>query len=162
MSEARITHIGGPTTLIEAGDWRLLTDPTFDPPGHRYRFGWGTSSHKTAGPALTPAELPPIDAVLLSHDHHGDNLDLAGRALLASADTVLTTPSGARSLGGNARALAPWTTHRLEAPGRPAITSSSTRRARRVARDWAGTGPSSSTIRTGSAGSCEGSTSTGS
>jgi L-ascorbate metabolism protein UlaG (beta-lactamase superfamily) len=95
MSEARITHIGGPTTLIEAGDWRLLTDPTFDPPGHRYRFGWGTSSHKTAGPALTPAELPPIDAVLLSHDHHGDNLDLAGRALLASAETVLTTPSGA-------------------------------------------------------------------
>ncbi|MER5398253.1 MBL fold metallo-hydrolase [Streptomyces sp. NPDC002599] len=126
MSEARITHIGGPTALIEAGGWRLLTDPTFDPPGHRYRFGWGTSSYKTAGPALTPAELPPIDAVLLSHDHHGDNLDLAGRALLASADTVLTTPSGARRLGGNARALAPWTTHRLEAPGRPAITVTAT------------------------------------
>lgn len=126
MSEARITHIGGPTTLIEAGGWRLLTDPTFDPPGHRYRFGWGTSSCKTAGPALTPAELPPIDAVLLSHDHHGDNLDLAGRALLASADTVLTTPSGARRLAGNARALTPWTTHRLEAPGRPAITVTAT------------------------------------
>ena len=24
--------------------WRILTDPTFDPPGRRYGFGWGTSS----------------------------------------------------------------------------------------------------------------------
>jgi L-ascorbate metabolism protein UlaG (beta-lactamase superfamily) len=28
----RITHIGGPTALIEVGEWRLLTDPTLDPP----------------------------------------------------------------------------------------------------------------------------------
>jgi L-ascorbate metabolism protein UlaG (beta-lactamase superfamily) len=33
MTEVRLTHIGGPTVLIEAGGWRLLTDPTFDPPG---------------------------------------------------------------------------------------------------------------------------------
>ncbi|MEA2418205.1 MAG: hypothetical protein QOE60_411, partial [Thermoleophilaceae bacterium] len=26
----RVTHVGGPTLLIEIGDWRLLTDPTFD------------------------------------------------------------------------------------------------------------------------------------
>ena len=32
----RITHIGGPTALIEVGEWRLLTDPTFDPSGRRY------------------------------------------------------------------------------------------------------------------------------
>ena len=32
----RITHLGGPTALIEGGEWRLLTDPTFDPPGRRY------------------------------------------------------------------------------------------------------------------------------
>jgi len=32
----RITHIGGPTALIDVGEWRLLTDPTFDPPGRRY------------------------------------------------------------------------------------------------------------------------------
>lgn len=126
MTEVRITHIGGPTTLIEAGGWRLLTDPTFDPPGNRYAFGWGTSSRKTSGPALTTAELPPIDAVLLSHDHHGDNLDTAGRALLPSADIVLTTQSGARRLGGNARALAPWTTYRLESPSRPTIEITAT------------------------------------
>jgi L-ascorbate metabolism protein UlaG (beta-lactamase superfamily) len=32
MSRGTITHIGGPTALIEVGGWRLLTDPTFDSP----------------------------------------------------------------------------------------------------------------------------------
>ncbi|MDN3026821.1 MBL fold metallo-hydrolase [Streptomyces sp. S.PB5] len=126
MTEIRITHIGGPTTLIEVGGWRLLTDPTFDAPGRRYSFGWGTSSRKTTGPAVDPAELPPLDAVLLTHDHHADNLDTAGRALLPRADVVLTTPSGARRLGGNSRGLDPWTTWHLQSPGRPAIEVTAT------------------------------------
>ena len=37
----------------------------------------------------TPADLGPVDAVLLSHDHHADNLDDAGRALLPGARTVV-------------------------------------------------------------------------
>ena len=61
MRGVRLTHIGGPTALIEIGDWRLLTDPTFDPPGGTYKFGWGTSSRKAAGPALQPDELGRID-----------------------------------------------------------------------------------------------------
>jgi L-ascorbate metabolism protein UlaG (beta-lactamase superfamily) len=117
----RITHIGGPTVLIEAGGWRLLTDPTFDAPGGKYAFGWGTGSRKLAGPAVAAADVAPIDAVLLSHDHHDDNLDAAGRALLPSADVVVTTVSGAKRLGGDARGLAPWATTQLEAPGRPSI-----------------------------------------
>ena len=42
--------------LIELGGW-LLTDPTFDPAGGSYRFGWGAGSKKLAGPALAPEEL---------------------------------------------------------------------------------------------------------
>jgi L-ascorbate metabolism protein UlaG (beta-lactamase superfamily) len=122
----RITHVGGPTALIEAGGWRLLTDPTFDAPGRRYGFGWGTSSRKVAGPAIAASDIGPIDAVLLSHDHHADNLDAAGRALLPSAGAVVTTASGARRLGGNARGLAPWETTTLEAPERPAIEVTAT------------------------------------
>jgi L-ascorbate metabolism protein UlaG (beta-lactamase superfamily) len=68
--------------LIEVAGWRVLTDPTFDPPGQKYAFGWGTSSIKLAGPAIPAAELGSLDAVLLTHDHHADNLDPAGRALL--------------------------------------------------------------------------------
>jgi L-ascorbate metabolism protein UlaG (beta-lactamase superfamily) len=104
----RLTHIGGPTVLIEAVGWRILTDPTFDPPGQTYKFGWGTKSTKLSGPALAPDDLGPIDAVLLSHDHHADNLDDAGRALVATAPTVITTTVGARRLGPPARGLDPW------------------------------------------------------
>jgi L-ascorbate metabolism protein UlaG (beta-lactamase superfamily) len=122
----RLTHIGGPTVLVEVGGWRLLTDPTFDPPGRRYGFGWGASSRKLAGPAIAAGELGAIDAVLLTHDHHGDNLDEAGRALLLSADVVITTVSGAGRLGGSARGLSPWQTTHLEAAGRPRIEITAT------------------------------------
>ena len=126
MSEARITHIGGPTTLIEVDGWRLLTDPTFDPPGRRYSFGWGTSSQKTTGPAVAVADLPPIDAVLLTHDQHADNLDDAGRALLPATGVVVTTVAGARRLGGGAVGLAPWAVHVLGGEGRPALEITAT------------------------------------
>ena len=126
VNDLRITHIGGPTVLIETAGWRLLTDPTFDPPGRKYTFGWGTSSRKLAGPAIAAADLPPIDAVLLSHEHHGDNLDPAGRALLPSAGVVVTTVAGAKRLGSGALGLMPWATTRLEAPARPPIEITAT------------------------------------
>ena len=90
MRGVRLTHIGGPTVLIEAGGRRLLTDPTFDPAGRTYSFGWGTGSRKTAGPSIPAGEVGRIDAVLLSHDHHDDNLDPSGRALLPAAGAVVT------------------------------------------------------------------------
>jgi L-ascorbate metabolism protein UlaG (beta-lactamase superfamily) len=117
-----VTHVGGPTVLIEVDGWRLLTDPTFDPAGGHYRFGWGTASNKLTGPAVAVADLPPIDAVLLTHDHHGDNLDTAGRALLPLAGTVITSVSGARRLRvASARGLASGDTMRLTAPARPRV-----------------------------------------
>ena len=122
----RITHIGGPTALIEVDGWRLLTDPTFDPPGGKYNFGWGTGSVKLAGPAVAASELGPLDAVLLTHDHHDDNLDPAGRALLPSARVVVTTIPGAKRLSGGARGLEAWGTTRLEAPGRAPIEITAT------------------------------------
>jgi L-ascorbate metabolism protein UlaG (beta-lactamase superfamily) len=126
LTGIRISHIGGPTALIEVGGWRLLTDPTFDAPGRRYTFGWGSASRKLAGPAIPVSELPPIDAVLLTHDHHGDNLDDAGRALLPSAGTVVTTRSGAMRPGNGARGLETWETTRLEALGRVPIEVTAT------------------------------------
>jgi len=126
MTAVRVTHIGGPTALIEFAGWRLLTDPTFDPAGRRYAFGWGTSSRKLAGPAMSTGTLGPIDAVLLTHDHHGDNLDDAGRTLLPSARTVVTTAAGAGRLGGGAHGLDPWAATTLEAEGRPSIEVTAT------------------------------------
>ncbi len=103
-----LTYIGGPTAILEIGGHRLLTDPTFDPAGGKYNFGWGTGSEKTQGPALPADQLGEIDAVLLSHDQHDDNLDAAGRETLGGAGQVLTTRSGAKRLGADAKGLAPW------------------------------------------------------
>jgi L-ascorbate metabolism protein UlaG (beta-lactamase superfamily) len=85
---------------------RLLTDPTLDPAGSEYHTPVYTL-RKTAGPALPAEALLPLDAVLLSHDHHFDNLDRAGRALLASVPRVITTGAGAERLGVGP-GLAPW------------------------------------------------------
>ena len=103
----RITHIGGPTTLIEIGALRIVTDPTFEPAGYRYDAG-GQEIRKTADPAVAADALGPLDVVLLSHDLHRDNLDPAGRAVLARARLTLATPDGAERLGENARGLATW------------------------------------------------------
>jgi L-ascorbate metabolism protein UlaG (beta-lactamase superfamily) len=120
----RLTHVGGPTALIELGGWRLLTDPTFDAPGRRYSFGWGAFSRKLVGPAVAADALGRVDAVLLSHDHHDDNLDPAGRALLPSARTVITTRSGSARVGGTG--LAPWDTTTLTEPGRAPLEVTAT------------------------------------
>jgi L-ascorbate metabolism protein UlaG (beta-lactamase superfamily) len=110
---------GGPTALIEYGGLRVLTDPTFDAPGSDYP---NVPLVKTAPSSITPAELGPVDVVLLSHDEHPDNLDHAGRELLASVPVVLTTPSGAGRLGGTARGLAPWESIALARPDGGAVT----------------------------------------
>ncbi len=109
-----MTYIGGPTALIEFDRLKLITDPAFDPAGGEYVAG-PVTLWKTEGPALDAASVGKIDAVLLSHDHHFDNLDRSGRELLASAGRVITTEEGAARLGGNATGLAHWQT--IELPG---------------------------------------------
>lgn len=107
MTPLSILHVGGPTALLELGGVRLLTDPTFDPPGD-YPVGSDRVLTKTAGPAVQPAGLGSVDAVLLSHDQHPDNLDRRGRAYVESAALVLSTASAARRLGHPVRGLAAW------------------------------------------------------
>lgn len=116
MLTARATYIGGPTVLLDIGGFQLLTDPTLDPAGTDYPTAVYTL-RKMEAPALSAAELPALDAVLLSHDHHFDNLDRAGRLLVERAPVVFTTTVGAERLGGNALGLAPWTSRMLGAPG---------------------------------------------
>lgn len=103
----KITLIGGPTALLEIDGLRLLTDPTFDPPGSELSYG-PVTLRKTAGPARDAASIEPIDIVLLSHDQHFDNLDHSGRAFLARVERVFTTIASAARLDGNAQGLALW------------------------------------------------------
>src|SRR5690242_171358 len=112
MTQLQMTLIGGPTALIEIDGFRLLTDPTFDAAGSDYKLPHATLT-KTGRPALSVDEVGPVDAVLLSHDQHSDNLDMSGRALLGRIPRVLTTQAGAKRLGGTAQGLAPWESTRL-------------------------------------------------
>ncbi|MGY2811084.1 MBL fold metallo-hydrolase [Bradyrhizobium sp. USDA 4506] len=111
-----ITLIGGPTALIEIDGFRLLTDPTFDAPGE-YQLPH-VKLEKLTGPALGVCDVGAIDAVLLSHDQHSDNLDHSGRDFLKGVKRVLTTEAGARRLGGNAEGFAPWASTELQKGGR--------------------------------------------
>lgn len=97
------------------GGLRLLTDPTFDPAPGEYRAA-AYALNKTQGPAIDAASIGPIDAVLLSHDHHFDNLDTAGRTVLAKAGHVLTTVAGAERLGGETVGMDVWQTVELATP----------------------------------------------
>jgi len=106
MSAPAITLIGGPTALIEANGFRLLTDPTFDPPGE-YQLPH-VILKKLAGPARTAAQVGQVDAVLLSHDQHADNFDHAGKAYAMGTPRLFTTLAGAHRLGAPAEGLAPW------------------------------------------------------
>ena len=115
MSSLTLTLIGGPTALIEIDGFRLLTDPTFDAP-RTYQLG-RVKLEKLSGPALAEDAIGEIDAVLLSHDQHADNLDESGKHFLPKAKRVLTTEVGAKRLGGHAEGLAPWASVELSRNG---------------------------------------------
>ena len=106
-----ITLIGGPTALLEIDGVSIVTDPTFDQPG-AYQLPH-VKLEKLTGPAMSAETVGSVDAVLLSHDQHADNLDHSGKAYLAKAARVLTTEAGAKRLGAHAEGLAPWASTEL-------------------------------------------------
>ncbi|HWN33657.1 MAG TPA: MBL fold metallo-hydrolase [Pseudonocardia sp.] len=94
--------LGGPTTVIDIGGSRFVVDPTFDPPGDKVYLT------KLRGPAVPAAELGAVDAVLVSHDLHPDNLDESGKLFALAAPVLLTGPRAAERLGPPATGLATW------------------------------------------------------
>jgi L-ascorbate metabolism protein UlaG (beta-lactamase superfamily) len=108
----KLTLVGGPTAVLEYAGLRWLTDPAFSPPGE-----YAGGLVKTTGPAIEPDALLPIDVVLLSHEHHSDNLDPAGREFLPRAERVITSLQGAEHLRGNATGLEPWASVDVERAG---------------------------------------------
>ncbi len=70
--EVRATFIGHATFLLQLGGKNVLTDPIFSPRASPIPWFGPT---RFGGPGLRLEELPPIDAVVLSHDHY-DHLDL--------------------------------------------------------------------------------------
>lgn len=112
--QVTLTYVGTATALIEVDGLRLLTDPAFDDAGTVDALGkTGRVTYRSTLPAaLGPHDVMPVDAVLLSHAQHKDNLDHSGREALNDAPLVLTTTQSANalatSLGDKVRGMQPW------------------------------------------------------
>ena len=94
--------------------------------GTVFEYPGPVTLEKTNPASVTADELGHIDAVLLSHQQHGDNLDNAGRALLAKVPRVLTTPQSAEALGANAEGIEPWASTKVVGAGGFAVTITAT------------------------------------
>ncbi|MFF0496927.1 MBL fold metallo-hydrolase [Nocardia aobensis] len=111
-----ITFVGNATTLLSFGEITVLTDPNFLHRGQHAYLGYGLVSRRLREPALTIDELPPIDAIALSH-MHGDHWDRTAQRDLDHDLPILTTPHAAKRLRrrgfGAAEALRTWDGHEI-------------------------------------------------
>lgn len=87
---ARITWLGHSTLLVEMENSRFLVDPVFGERASPSSF-MGPSRFYEAPIALD--ELPPIDAILISHDHY-DHLDASTMQRLAGSVPMFIVPLG--------------------------------------------------------------------
>lgn len=96
-TDCSLTFIGTATTLLRFGPFTILTDPNFLHRGQHAYLGYGLASRRRTDPAMTIDELPPLDAVVLSH-MHGDHWDRVARRGLRRDLPIVTTPKAARAL----------------------------------------------------------------
>ncbi|MEH0985027.1 MBL fold metallo-hydrolase [Micromonospora sp. CPCC 205556] len=115
-----VTFVGTATTVLRIGGFTLLTDPNFLHRGQRAYLGKGLWSRRRTDPALTIAQLPTLDAVVLSH-LHGDHFDRVARRELDHGLPIVTTPSAGRKLRrwgfDAAEGLATWQSRELRRDG---------------------------------------------
>ena len=115
-----LTFLGTATTLIEYGGLTVLTDPNFLHKGDYAYLGKGLVSKRLTEPAMGVADLPRLDAIVLSHLHE-DHFDRRVRDGLAKDTLIVTTPASASTLRDwgfvHAVALETWESHVLTKDG---------------------------------------------
>jgi N-acyl-phosphatidylethanolamine-hydrolysing phospholipase D len=97
------TWIGHATVLVQVGGLNVITDPIFSERASPLSFA-GPLRHQP--PALALAELPRIDAVLLSHNHydHADVDSLRALARQGGGEPLFVVPLGLSPLVADAGA----------------------------------------------------------
>ncbi len=94
-SEARVTWVGHATVLIQVAGFNILTDPVWAERASPLSFA---GPKRVSEAAISKDALPPIDLVLISHDHY-DHLDVATlRWLDAAHKPRVIVPLGNRAL----------------------------------------------------------------
>lgn len=89
-SGLRVTWFGHSSTLVEIDGYRILTDPIWSE--RSSPFSW-IGPKRWYAPLVSFDELPPVDAVVVSHDHY-DHLDKKTILLLNDKDTRFIVPLG--------------------------------------------------------------------
>ena len=114
--EITVTFVGNATTLITAGGLTLLTDPNFLHRGQHAYLGYGLVSKRLKEPSLSVDELPPLDAIVLSH-MHGDHWDRVSQRSLDHGLPIMTTSHAAKRLHrrgfGQALGMSTWQSHTI-------------------------------------------------
>lgn len=90
VDDLRVTFINHATVLVQTGGINLLLDPIWSDRCSAVQFAGPKRHH---APGLRLDQLPPIDAVLISHNHY-DHLDLATLEQLKSHGATLITGLG--------------------------------------------------------------------
>jgi N-acyl-phosphatidylethanolamine-hydrolysing phospholipase D len=108
MHNPSITWIGHSTMLVRMDGATFLTDPIFSERASPVPFA---GPKRLVPPGVPLAELPPIDFVLLSHDHY-DHTDLPSIKALANRGARFIVPLGVgelvREVGGTVVELDWW------------------------------------------------------
>ncbi|MFA5962498.1 MAG: MBL fold metallo-hydrolase [Sphingomonas sp.] len=86
-----VTAVGHATLLIQLAGHNILTDPLWSTRASPSRF---VGPSRVTEPGIAFDKLPPIDTILLSHNHY-DHLDMATlRRLVAVHRPLIVTPLG--------------------------------------------------------------------
>ncbi|HEX4457582.1 MAG TPA: MBL fold metallo-hydrolase [Polyangia bacterium] len=89
-SEVRVTWLGHSSTIVEVDGVTILTDPVWSERASPSRWVGPRRFHP---PPIALAELPHLDAVVISHEHY-DHLDEATVQALAKRGVVFHVPLG--------------------------------------------------------------------
>lgn len=103
--EYSITFIGHATLLIHLNDVNILTDPNFN--------NWSTILRRSREAGMKIQNLPPIDAILISHPHY-DHLDKSTLEQLPKDIPIAISKGNGKLLSAwgfkNVKELNPWDT----------------------------------------------------
>ncbi|KAJ3056657.1 hypothetical protein HK097_005333 [Rhizophlyctis rosea] len=92
-----IFFVGTATCIIKWAGITIMTDPNFLHQGDHVHLGPGIYSKRLTNPAINLEDIPPIDAIVLSH-FHDDHFDSHVQKNLDKTIPIITTPQAVNEL----------------------------------------------------------------